>query len=387
MMEQWQQGIELERLRSFAAPFKEGHKALVFGAFGLTKERDIAEYLAKNQALWTGDPPEAVALARPVKLGSEQTDFAGRKFDIPPGHVLVKAFVARSAEAGAKILKALAERCHAPVWVEAFEEHEPSRRALKAAGFDYVTTKVSAGSELKGLYVRGAAVPLGALEAAERGTLLVLKSNFLSAKVHADIKAEVAQFESQFAQHYSDYNKRKSWTAFALRGYSHDPAFIIKPAEMSKSWKEENPALLAEQPRWTDAASKFKATLAAIGALGCEFDRVRFMRLRAKDGELSRHADITDREAGVQDGKITRLHIPILTSDAVTMIGWSARGERMEVKFPERALCYLDQRKPHAVLNKDATLNRIHLVLDCFGTAKLRGMIGAAPPFQRPVAA
>src|SRR5215813_2053366 len=243
-MEAWQQGFELDRLRQFDAPFKERHKPLVFGAFGLTKERDVAEALAKNQALWTGNPPQAIALFKPVKLGSEQTDFAGRTFEIPPGSIVVKAFVAASEAAGGKVLRALLERAKAPVWIEIFEEDAVSRSAVKAAGFDYVTTKVSAGSELKGIYVRGAVVPLNVLEGAELATLSVIKPNFLSAKQHAAIKAEVTQFESQFAQHYSDYNKRKSWTAFALHGYSDDPTFIIKPAEMSKSWKEENAALM-----------------------------------------------------------------------------------------------------------------------------------------------
>jgi hypothetical protein len=389
-MQDWQKGIELDRLRKFAAPFKAAHKPLVFGAFGLTKERDIAEYLAKNQAIWTGTGPDAVALFKPVKLASEQTDFAGRSFEIPPGAVVVKSFVASSQEAGEKILRALVERAKAAVWIEVFEEDKPSREAVEARGFTYVTTKVSAGSELKSIYVYGAPVPLPEFEPAEQATLLVLQRDFLSAKTHSAIKAEVAKFESQFAQHYSDYNKRKSWTAFALHGYSDDPAFIIKPAEMSKSWKEENAAWLAAQVRWSKAAANFPATVGAVKGLGLKLDRVRFMRLRAKDGELSRHADITDREAGVQDGRVTRLHVPITTSDAVTMIGWSARGERMEVKFPERALCYLDQRKPHSVLNKDPALNRVHLVIDCFADGKLRKLIAAAMPKEktaRPFAA
>ena len=76
---------------------------------------------------------------------------------------------------------------------------------------------------------------------------------------------------------------------------------------------------MSERPRMTKAAEHFPATLAACAQLaepeGC--DRIRFMRLRAKGGELARHADITDREAGTADGMIARFHIPIVTSPAV----------------------------------------------------------------------
>ena len=46
----WQKGFELEHLRSFAAVFKERHKPLVFGAFGLTKERDIVQLFVGDTA-------------------------------------------------------------------------------------------------------------------------------------------------------------------------------------------------------------------------------------------------------------------------------------------------------------------------------------------------
>src|SRR5262245_45830083 len=84
-----------ETLKAFAAPFTHRHKSLVFGAFGLTKERDIADYLARKRAIWTGEPPQAVALFTIAKVASSQSDFAQRSFSIPPGSVSVKAFAAQ----------------------------------------------------------------------------------------------------------------------------------------------------------------------------------------------------------------------------------------------------------------------------------------------------
>jgi len=371
----WQKGIALDRLKAFAEPFKLAHKPFVFGAFGLTKERDIADALDRNRCTWTGEPPQAVALFSFAKKPSEQSDFAQRQFTIPAGSVFIKAFAARDKASGVKVLESLKSKAEGRAIVaELFEEDRLARECAAAAAFTWQTTKISAGSELKGIY---STKPLGLapLPPEELSALRVLKPKFLSADQHAAILKELDAFGDKFAQHYSDYNKRKSWTSFALRGYNDDPGFIIKPSEMSKTWKEENAALLAEKPRWTEAAKHFPAAKAVVESLGLPLDRVRFMRLRSKDGELSRHADITDREAGVQDGFVTRLHIPIKTSDAVTFFSWSARGEKLAFTFPERVLFYLDQRKPHAVVNKDPALDRVHMVIDCFADAKLRKLI------------
>ena len=108
------------------------------------------------------------------------------------------------------------------------------------------------------------------------------------------------------------------------------------------------------------------------------------MRLRAKGGELARHADITDREAGTADGMISRFHIPIVTSPAVRFSGWTVRGERIDAAWPEGALCCLDQRKPHTVTNSDPELARVHLVIDAISNATIRSVLASA---QRPALA
>lgn len=379
---EWQKGFPLEQLKALAAPFKERHRPLVFGAFGLTKERDIADAMEHKRAMWTGSPPQAVAITYEAKRQSDQQDFAQRAFVIPAGSAIVKNFAALTTEAGTKVLVALRDRTASrALFVEIFEEDTIAKACVEALGFAYMVTKISAGSEIKGVYTNGPAV-VGALPTEDETTLEVLDPDFVADHEIAAIQAELAAATERFAQHYSDYNKRKSWTAFALRGYSDDPSFIIKPAEMSKSWKEEHPQEMKEEVRWNSAKDLFPATMKVVGRLGqhLKFDRVRFMRLRAKDGELSRHADITDREAGTADGFISRLHIPIRTSDAVTFRGWTARGEKLERTLPQGALCYLDQRKPHAVTNKDPSLDRLHLVLDCFADAELRRLIATKAP-------
>lgn len=379
----WQRGYPLERLRALAAPFKAAHKALVFGAFGLTKERDVAEAYSRGRLLEVGDPPAAVAIGKPTP--SHISDFRGELMPLVQGGRYVSAFAAKD-EASALQLLALIEFLQGgemlgPCYAEIFEEDAIAKAALASRGWTWLCTKIAAGSEIKGVYcMRGTEEGLPGWE---RAVLEVLDRSFLSEDEWLRIIAELERGDLPWEQHYSSYNKRKSWSSFALRGYADDPTFIIKPAEMAKAWKEANPALLKEKPRWTIAASRFPWTTAMLDRLLREIgrdredlDRVRFMRL-AGLGELTRHADITDRDAGVADDKVTRLHIPILTHEAVRMIGWGIRGRRQETFFPGGSLCYLDQRKPHAVQNP-AGLERIHIVIDVRGSAPLRKKIREA---------
>ncbi len=183
--------------------------------------------------------------------------------------------------------------------------------------------------------------------------------------------------ESLWAQHYSYYNLRKSWTSFTLRGYdAYDPQFIIKPSEMSKSWKNSNSKRLMARPAWTNISESFPETMKVIESLGfTNLDRVRFMRL-AGGGELSRHADVTDRDAGVLPGRVSRLHIPITTNPTVRFYSWDARGVEIVRTFGEGDLFYLDQRKPHRVTNTGD--DRVHLVVDVFSDDRLRAMVAKA---------
>src|SRR6185312_6930886 len=54
----------------------------------------------------------------------------------------------------------------------------------------------------------------------------------------SSIKEKLSSLD--FENHYSKYNKSKSWSAVSLRGYLPDPLFITKPSEMNDKWNEEN---------------------------------------------------------------------------------------------------------------------------------------------------
>ena len=379
----WQRGYDLEMLRARAAPFKERHKALVFGGFGLTKERDVAEALQRGRFHSVGAQGrfEAAALVKPLKSVATFRDFRGEELVLTEG-LYVSAFAAVFPEAGARLLRALREKItRGALYVEIFEEDNVAKHILLHLGFSWRSTKIAAGSELKGVYVFGSAYGDARLPLEEVTVIKVLERDFLSQFDNLTICEELRRAGLPWEQHYSNYNKRKSWTGFALRGFSADPSFIIKPAEMAQSWKEANPEAMKATPHWTTAFDRFiwtvrvvRRLLKQIGRTDADLDRVRFLRL-AGGGELTRHADITDREAGVAEGKLTRLHIPIVTNDTVQMRGWNVRGREETAHFPTNSLCYLDQRKPHAVRNPGQA-ERIHLVLDVRGSAALRQQIG-----------
>ena len=248
-----------------------------------------------------------------------------------------------------------------------------ARQMVEDLGFHYIATKVKASSDLKGLYCRNAAYKK--LPEADKATLRTIKEGFISEGERLAILSELERADKFWADHYSSYNKRHSWTAFALKGYKpDDPTFIIKPAEMSKKWKAENADTFGKPSEWTSLCHLFPTAIEVSKRIPGRKDRVPFMRLEKK-GELTRHADITDREAGTADGLVSRLHIPIVTSGDCHFFAWTARGKKLDLTLQQRDLVYLDQRKPHAVKNNSPESERIHFVIDVHSGPVLRDWI------------
>lgn len=381
MTAEWQKGYDLSRLKTFAQLFKDCHKPFVFGAFGLVKERDIATALAGQDMIFSqGEDPEAAIIFSLLQSGSSHKDFAQREIKIPRGTLLIKSFATRNQTEGRRVLQILLERAERSdiqsFWAEVFEEDEKARSVVESLGFKYVATKVTASSDLKGLYARGGVPGVESLPKLEIPSIVATKALALSVAQKTAIMRELEEYIAVVAargweQHYSSYNKGRSWTAFSLRGFDPEPGFIIKPSEMSRQWKEENARYMTAQCSETRAAEWFPNTLRTIERLLPQpKERVRFMKLAA-GGELTRHADITDRFAGTKDGMIMRMHIPLETNPMCLFGTWGLRGEVFSTHMRERGLYYLDTRKPHAVKNGGET-DRIHLVIDTVADQALR---------------
>lgn len=383
----WAKGFPLDFLKEVAALFRAEFKPHSYGAFGIPKERDIADVLAADQLMWSRsrEGNKAIEAAATFRLVSQKTvheDFTGRRATLLSGDVFVRA-IAGSADAKDSILCKIELNAGARgIWVEGHVENPELVALMESRGFEPVMTKVSASSDLKGLWLKAAGLNPerypAPLPDADRPGVAVLAPAWLQPHEHAAILQELETWGERWAQHYSGYNKGRSWSAFALRGYdAGDPGFIIKPAEMSQKWKEDNAFRLEAPCTWTPASRDFPNTLQLLQRIPGEKQRVRFMRLSGGGGELTRHADITDREAGTADRAIARLHIPIRTDPRCEFRSWDLAGVEHRLHMPERSLSYIDTRKPHAVINP-AEAERIHLVVDCHSGPELRALIAAS---------
>jgi hypothetical protein len=363
----WARGIPLERLRGIATVFKAIDKPFVMGAFTGVKENQIAEWLEKGQLF---EAPEGYAVQIKAKQQKEVRDFSGALIGIQqPGDLVIKRIAGSKLREVIEAVAGYETRC----WLEIWQEHEPSRIAAKAAGFRWAGSKVMASSEIVGIWVRGfmTKVPIGP-ELVALGKLKATVPAEMLQAARDNIDRCIA--EGEWKDHYSTYNKRKSWFAFSLRGYGGRADFIEKPEEMSKKWKEENP----EKLKWEISDTPLRAKLPEVEKLvalvpGVKH-RIRLMRLQPGGGELTRHADITDPLAGVRPGHLMRIHIPLQTNPGVIFRQWLLDGSQQAENMAEGEIWYLDTRKPHTARN-DGAGDRIHLVMDTEACPALLAML------------
>jgi hypothetical protein len=372
---------------AIAAFFKRQYKPHAQSVFSIPPVKEIEKIVNAHHAIAF---PGVAALYHINKSESHHRDFADRKVAILPGDFFVSDFSMTHNTNGMRALNLLKQRAtEAKVgcWLEIFEEDEDAKLAALHAGFIYVASKISAFSDVRGLYgwwdpsVRSRAMKSlpPALDAAEELTLCKVVERFASRDQIWNVSHEVENYlqhhGGSWANHYSNYNIRKTWTAFALKGFvKDDPAFIIKPSEMMRKWKLAHKDVLNNEVEQTTAAPFFPAAWTLASKIPGLKERVRFMRLAPEKGELGRHADISDRFAGVQKGLVARFHVPIKTCDECTFRAWDARGKLIELKLKVGNLYYLDQRKPHAVLNA-CKEERVHFVVDVFMNEQARALL------------
>ena len=172
----------------------------------------------------------------------------------------------------------------------------------------------------------------------------------------------------QFSKVKTRYTKGTDWTALSLRGYSDDCLNILKPGVL-KSGVDESAKLQDTFLRKENALKPVNEILKRIPA---EFERIRFMSLKAGT-IIGKHTDKIDKDIGLEIGKIIRLHIPIRTHSKVEFSVWDKR-DKITFLMVEGKYYYTDVTKPHSVEN-NSKLDRIHLVVDCYCNAILRGLV------------
>ena len=174
---------------------------------------------------------------------------------------------------------------------------------------------------------------------------------------------------TEFSKVKTKYSRGDDWTAISLRGYGPTPLDILKPNVLKSKVKTEtvlqDTSLLEE-----DGFQVINDILAKIPST---FERVRFMKIKANSG-IGKHSDRIDKDFGIEDDNIIRIHVPIRTNDQVEFYLWEGK-EKLVNYLEEGHYYYVDVRAPHAVIN-NSDVDRIHLVIDTYVNEDIRGLLG-----------
>lgn len=345
----------------FMAAYAKRYSA---GAFAMPLAADIAKAQANGQWLETEG---LMGIRRRLARDSIRRDFTGRPYTLTAGSTVI-THLAAEPDAGLPALDDV------DTIYSYIEDANLTRQMLLAERLPKAM-RVSAASELIaawGPFREGFGYPEPEDATIRRLPLTVGHP----ARTHIEAEAKALTGWTDDFPFYSD----GSWSALNLRGFRpDDPTWGIKPAEMSKAWKAEHPEAAGYRCDWTVLAERTPAIRELVEAVfgHLQLERVRLLQMAArpgKVGKLSRHTDVTDKAAGVADGKIARFHIPLITHPSITMTAWNLSGRHAAVHLPPWSMWYLDARKPHAVVNP-SDVNRIHLVVDVVSTSAVRQAI------------
>jgi len=174
---------------------------------------------------------------------------------------------------------------------------------------------------------------------------------------------------TEFSKVKTKYSKGDDWTAISLRGYGPTPLDILKPNVLKSKVKVE--AVLQDTSLLEEDG--FQVINDILAKIPSTFERVRFMKIKANSG-IGKHSDRIDKDFGIEDGNIIRIHVPIRTNDQVEFYLWEGK-EKLVNYLEEGHYYYVDVRAPHAVTN-NSDVDRIHLVIDVYVNAEIRKLLG-----------
>src|ERR1700694_4002932 len=286
------------------------------------------------------------------------SDFTGEiKFVMRQGDMFIERIAFQDLDCAREEIGRILNK-HENVFFELWEEKPECRQIAEYFGLKWLRTKILQTDELVGVY--GSCSPSGSVQYDECDLLALAQLNIRK----FDIAECVESLERvpAYIDHYSMCSKNKTWSAVSIRGYGGLAEFISKPSEMSQAWKRDNPEKLS----WSISDTPLRVQLPEfeplIDAITGRKHRIRLMRLKPGGGEIYKHTDIQDTDAGIGEGKLMRIHIPIITSKYVKFECWDLRGVSQTSHMGPGEAWYMDVRKPHRVENYGTT-DRIHLVI------------------------
>ena len=379
-MKAWQKGYHLEYLEEIVERF-EGFNELSCSPFSEMSKNKVAEALEKgNIEILSGSSgyTHAIIESHVNRNRGEITADGNVVIGIKEDGDRIVTKISGDVIPLSNKLESYTE----PTWLFIWEESVAQRNAATLAKYKKIGAKVTSFGEIYGVYFRD--VP-GLFSDVERPhvkipeyekfalTKLKIEKPHLIETALAGIKDKLTTLP-EFTNHYSNYNDKGSWKALSLRGYRSDSTFITKPIEMNKKWKAENLGSLNWQIEDTPLRAQFPEVEVLLDQLPGEKHRIRFMSLKPKDGELRRHTDLVDSDQGIADGKLARIHFPIVTNDKVEFQNWDWNGKGDPINMKVGEAWYLDVRKPHRAVNSGDT-QRVHMVVDVESSEELRKLL------------
>ena len=385
-MKDWQKGIELDELLKLEKTW-EGYNDRCLSPFLEMKKNKIAAAIDADNYVCGH---EWALQSRVLKAKSRINMYSA--YDIPiatieKGDRVVDRIACNQPDELVRRLK----ECKEDTFLFINEEHNVDKFVADWSGFYKIGIKINTFGDIQGVYFKDRVVSaFGKREFPELNMMLpaekivLTKADFRPVPwIGAEglrfgwmceaLKERLDIMDYEFTNHYSNYNKGNSWSAISLRGYTPDWAFITKPAEMSKKWKEKNKDVEFKLQD-TDLRKMFPEVEDLLKMLPGKPHRIRFMKLAPGGGELERHTDQVDPDAGVNDGKLMRFHFPIVTNKEVKFNQWDWDAKLVEEHMKVGECWYIDVRKPHRAIN-DGTEMRTHLVVDIEANEKVRALI------------
>jgi hypothetical protein len=392
-MKDWQKGYELPQLLEIQDESFKIFNEKVLNPFLKMKKNRVADALSKNELFYQKTSGLHYTT---LKVGGKISMYTGYKIPIlqkKAEDIIIKRLSPSSGEQSEvereKENKGLIEfigsltKKH-NVYLYVIDECLKSHEIAHNCDFNLVGRQYNTFADVVSIYYNGKNRKRVKQPEAEYLTLSKLPDVNVSRFI-TPIQEILTDLENQktidFTNHYSNYNKKNTWSAISLRGYSSDWRFIGKPDEMSKKWKIENEGKNfslqdTELMKHFDLEEPLEGNLIynLLHFIGVktQIHRIRFMKLRGGEGTLGRHTDQVCPDTGVADGKLMRLHFPIFTNPKVKFKSWYSRNYD-EVVMKTGECWYLDARKPHEAKNGGKN-DRIHLVIDVVANKEIRKM-------------
>jgi hypothetical protein len=383
-MKPWQKGIELDTLLDYEKIF-EAHNSYSDSPFSKIKKNNIAEAIDKRTFFCEENSAKRVAWIQTVC--KKKTDIVlydgvviGTKL---PGDVVTTGISTNASDINTLGWTPKIFDPNKNNWVVSWADDRNLNQFLEARKFRKVGSKITTFAEVQYIWFRDSnshglyamveprqfpPLPKYETVSVKKVAGFSVASNLLVQKIAEKVK----DFDSLFQNHYSNYNKGKSWSAFSLRGYKADPTFMTKPIEMSDEWNQDHSDEVFQMQDTTlmeNFPEVYQLLRQTFGS-PIVYHRIRLMKLRGGEGELTRHTDQVDPDQGLAVGKLARFHFPIITNADVKFTVWDIDNKPNTVNMKVGECWVLDVRKPHAAKNggKD---DRIHLVVDLVVTPEI----------------